>query len=148
MGNLRAINDRPHDGLHPGPGNNREQATDNDRRREQRRDADLAVTVWGIDTRGDRFLQEARACNISLTGALLQCLDVDLRSGDVIGILYAGQRARYRVVWVRESDKGLKVQAAIHRLSTDKCPWKDLLTEDLAASPEPADHAPGATHEN
>jgi hypothetical protein len=101
-----------------------------DRRREPRTDVDIALTVWGVDTRGDRFLQEARAREISLSGALLSGLDSELRSGDVIGILYAGKKARYRVVWVRQSGTSRKVQAAVHRFTTDECPWKDLLAED------------------
>ena len=103
-----------------------------DRRREPRIDADLPLTVWGIDTRGDRFLQQAYARDISLSGALLSGLDAELRSGDVIGILYAGKKARYRVVWVRESGNGLKVQAAVHRIARDECPWKELLAEESA----------------
>lgn len=116
-----------------------------DRRREPRADADLGLVVWGVDTRGDRFLQEARARDISLSGALLTGLDAELRSGDVIGILYAGKKARYRVVWVRHSGTSDKVQAAVHRFPADVCPWKELLTEEHAdteaavdpAAPEP-----------
>jgi hypothetical protein len=118
MGTLRTID---------GPGK--------DRRRETRSDVDVDVTVWGVDTRGDRFLQEARARDISLSGALLWGLDSELRSGDVIGVLYAGKKARYRVVWVRQSGNSQKVQAAIHRFADDECPWKELLTE---AQPEAA----------
>jgi hypothetical protein len=113
MGNLRTID-----------GGNK------DRRREPRTDVDIVLTVWGVDTRGDRFLQEARAREISLSGALLSGLDSELRSGDVIGILYAGRKARYRVVWVRQSGTSHKVQAAVHRFTTDECPWKNLLAED------------------
>ncbi len=113
MGNLRTID-----------GGNK------DRRREPRTDADIALTVWGVDTRGDRFLQEAHAREISLSGALLFGLDSELRSGDVIGILYAGKKARYRVVWVRQSGTSHKVQAAVHRFTTDECPWKTLLPEE------------------
>jgi len=113
MGNLRTI-DEGH----------------KDRRREPRTDVDIVLTVWGVDTRGDRFLQEARAREISLSGALLSGLDSELRSGDVIGILYAGTKARYRVVWVRQSGTSHKVQAAVHRFTTDECPWKDLLAEE------------------
>jgi hypothetical protein len=101
-----------------------------DRRREPRSDVDIVLTVWGVDTRGDRFLQQARAREISLSGALLSGLDSELRSGDVIGILYAGKKARYRVVWVRQSGTSRKVQAAVHRFTTDECPWKDLLAEE------------------
>ncbi len=112
-----------------------------DRRREPRVEVDLPLTVWGIDTKGDRFLQQAHARDISLSGALLSGLDAELRSGDVIGILYAGKKARYRVVWVRESGNGLKVQAAVHRIAPDECPWKELLAEeqpDDAPSERPA----------
>jgi len=107
----------------------------NDRRRETRVEAEIVLTIWSVDTQGDRFLQEARARNISLSGALLSGLDAELRSGDVIGILYAGKKARYRVVWVRESGNGLKVQAAVHRIAPDECPWKDLLDEEHSDDP-------------
>jgi hypothetical protein len=107
----------------------------NNRRREPRIEAYLVLTVWGVDTRGDRFLQEARARDLSLSGALLSGLDAELRSGDVIGILYAGKKARYRVVWVRESGNGQKVQAAVHRIAPDECPGKDLLNEEQSDDP-------------
>ena len=108
-----------------------------DRRKEARTEVDLALTVWGVDTRGERFLQEARARDISLSGALLSGLDAELRSGDVIGILYAGKKARYRIVWVRHSGTSHKVQAAVHRLEADACPWQDLLSADQEAAPPP-----------
>ena len=127
MGNLRSIDRRDSDGQ------------SKDRRREPRTDIDLGLTVWGVDTRGDRFLQEARAREISLSGALLTGLDAELRSGDVIGILYAGKKARYRVVWVSQSGTSDKVQAAVHRFAADECPWKELLAthppDTAAASP-------------
>ena len=107
----------------------------NNRRHEPRIEANLVLTVWGVDTRGDRFLQEARARNLSLSGALLSGLDAELRSGDVIGILYAGKKARYRIVWVRESGNGQKVQAAVHRIAPDECPWKDLLDQEQSDDP-------------
>lgn len=103
-----------------------------DRRSEPRTRADFQVTIWGVDTRGDRFLQEARACDISMSGALLSGIEVDLRCGDVIGLLYLGKRARYRVVWVRYDDGGDKIQAAIHRIEADACPWLELLTKEAS----------------
>src|SRR6266581_9236771 len=108
-----------------------------DRRREARTDADIALVVWGVDIRGDRFLQEARAREISLSGALLSGLDAELRSGDVIGILYAGNKARYRIVWVRYGDENRKVQAAVHRMEPDVCPWRELVVEEEAATSPP-----------
>jgi hypothetical protein len=115
MGNLRSI-DGPH----------------KDRRREPRTDIDIGLTVWGVDMRGDRFLQEAHAREVSLSGALILGLDCELRSGDVIGILYRGKKARYRVVWVHFSGTSDKIQAAVHRFAPDECPWKELLQEEPA----------------
>ena len=89
----------------------------------------LQVMVWGVDTQGERFLQEAHAREVSLSGALLTGLDADLRSGDVIGVLYGKKKARYRVVWVRYDGGGEKMQAAVHRMSADECPWRELLNE-------------------
>ena len=106
-------------------------ASSRDRRREPRTTADIALTVWGVDTRGERFLQVARARDISLSGALLSGLDAELRSGDVIGILYATRKARYRVVWVRYDETGDKMKVAVHRLTADECPWLALLGEEL-----------------
>lgn len=100
-----------------------------DRRREPRWSANLQVTVWGVDVQGERFLQEAQARDISLSGALLTGLDADLKSGDVIGILYGKKKARYRVVWIRYDAGGEKMQVAVHRMSADECPWRELLNE-------------------
>ncbi len=108
-----------------------------DRRREQRTRIDIALLVWGVDTHGERFLQEARARDISLSGALLSGLETDVRSGDVIGILCGKRKARFRVVWVRYDDAGDKMLIAVQRLAADECPWLELLNE----APEP-DSAP------
>jgi len=101
-----------------------------DRRSEPRTRADFQITIWGVDTRGERFLQQARVRDISISGALVSGIDVDLRCGDVIGVLYVGKKARYRVVWVRYDDGGDKIQAAIHRMEPDVCPWLELLAKE------------------
>ena len=106
-----------------------------DRRSESRTHANFAVTVWGVDTRGERFLQEAQVRDISFNGALLSGIEADLRCGDVIGLLYLSRKARYRVVWVRYDDMGEKIQAAIHRMEADPCPWDELLKAESAAHP-------------
>ena len=83
--------------------------------------------------RAERFLQEAHARDISLSGALLSGIDADLKSGDVIGILYGKKKARYRVVWVRYDGGGERMQVAVHRMSADECPWRELLSEEEGA---------------
>ena len=105
-----------------------------DRRSETRTVADFSVTVWGVDAHGERFLQEARVRDVSLSGALISGVEVELRSGDLIGVLYAAKTARFRVVWVRYDDSGDKTQAAIHRIEADTCPWLELLTTDAGTT--------------
>jgi hypothetical protein len=100
-----------------------------DRRREPRTPIDITLLVWGIDTHGERFLQEAHARDISLSGALLSGLQTDIRSGDVIGVLCGKRKARFRVVWVRYDDAGDKMLVAVQRLAADECPWLELLNE-------------------
>ena len=112
-----------------------------DRRHESRTLVDLPLTVWGIDTKGERFLQEARAYDISLNGALLTGIDAHLSSGDVIGILYAGKKARFRVIWIRYDASGDKMQAAIHRIVPDACPWRELLAADSESENKAVDDA-------
>jgi hypothetical protein len=104
-----------------------------DRRREPRTQINLGLFVWGIETKGNRFLQEVHAEDISLSGALLSGFETDVHCGDLVGILYLGKEARFRVVWVRCGDQGYGVQAAVRRVESDACPWQDLLgTRDLA----------------
>jgi hypothetical protein len=105
-----------------------------DRRREPRTHADLALLVWGVDIQGERFMQEAHARDISLSGALLSGIDADLRSGDVIGVLCGKKKARFRVVWTRYDGTGDRMQVA-HRVEAEECPWAELLNEkpDTAA---------------
>lgn len=106
-----------------------------DRRSEPRTHANFEVTVWGVDTRGERFLQEAQFRDISFNGALLSGIEAELRPGDVIGLLYLGRKTRYRIVWLRYDDGGDKIQAAIHRVEADPCPWDELLKAESAAPP-------------
>lgn len=105
-----------------------------DRRNEARTPADLELVVWGVDTAGERFVHKARAQNISVNGALLTGLNVALKPGDVIGVLYAGQKARFRVVWVRYDGRESPMQAAVHRIEPDICPWLDLLSNCAAGA--------------
>ena len=105
-----------------------------ERRREPRIDASFSVRVWGVDNDGKQFSQDVEARNVSVSGALISQLDHELRCGDLIGVEYAGKKARFRLVWVRNSGDLHKVQAAIHRVNGDECPWRDLLPAEEASA--------------
>jgi len=101
-----------------------------DRRREPRTETELTLIVWGVDTQGERFVQEVRARDISLRGALLSGLTAELRSGDVVGILYGTRKARYRVVWIRYDGTDGGTLVAVHRMEADVCPWLEVLAQE------------------
>jgi hypothetical protein len=91
------------------------------------------VRVWGTDAQGERFLRDVTAGEVSLSGALLSHLKVEIRIGDVVGVAYAGKSARYKVVWVRDCGPEKGIQAAVQRMPTDECPWRERLNEFKAA---------------
>ena len=92
-------------------------------RQEQRAQRDLAVQVSGRDSNGTAFTQSVTASNISRSGALLSGLSRGIRSGDLLWVEYEKRKARFRIVWVRDSQSGLKTQAAVQRLEKEECPW-------------------------
>lgn len=109
-----------------------------ERRQEPRVPADIAVTIWGLDAHGKAFSQSAVAMNFSQSGALLAEIEHELRCGDVIGVAYAGNRARFRVIWTRRLDSNHQTKVAVHRLSSDACPWKAVLSPGSGClSPNP-----------
>ncbi len=68
---------------------------------------------------------------------MLSGIDADLSSGDVIGLLYAGKKARYRVIWIRYDATGDKMQAAVHRIALRRLiPWRELLPADSDSESE------------
>jgi hypothetical protein len=98
-----------------------------ERRRELRTQADLAVRISGRDASGKLFAQSAVASSISGGGALLSGMAREVRSGDLIWIEYQDRKARFRIVWVRDSESEQKTQAAVHKLEKEECPWKSLV---------------------
>jgi hypothetical protein len=98
-----------------------------ERRQEPRTRADLAVRVSGRDVSGKLFAQVAVASSISGGGALLSGMARKVRSGDLIWIEYQDRKARFRIVWVRDSQSKQKTQVAVHRLENEECPWKNLV---------------------
>lgn len=70
-----------------------------DRRRQSRVFVDLPVQIWGMDANSRPFSQSASLRSISGRGATLQCVDAQLKPGEVIDVLYEGHRGQFRIVW-------------------------------------------------
>jgi hypothetical protein len=92
-------------------------------RSEPRKDERLVVVISGRDKSGQPFAQEAVASSVSESGALLSGITRHVRPGDLLRVEHAGKRSRFKVVWVRDSESRQLIQAAVHRVNTEPCPW-------------------------
>ena len=90
---------------------------------ETRIDRRLVVTILGRDKSGQPFAQEAIASSVSESGGLLSGITRHVRPGDLLWVEHAGKRSRFKVVWVRDSESQQLIQAAVHRVDTEPCPW-------------------------
>jgi|SRR5512132_2828577 hypothetical protein len=94
-----------------------------EQRSEPRKDKHLVVTINGMDKSGHSFTQNAIASNLSKSGALLSGITKQVRSRDLIWVEHRGKWSRFKVVWVRDSESHQLIQAAVHLLNTEACPW-------------------------
>jgi hypothetical protein len=92
-------------------------------RHEARTNGSLVVTINGRDKTGEFFNEQVLASRISKSGALLSGLSRHLRLGDVISLAYDGKQSRFKIVWLRDSESHHLIQAAIHLLKAETCPW-------------------------
>jgi hypothetical protein len=102
-----------------------------ERRKESRFRLSLPVRVAGVDDMGAPFAVGATATSLSLSGALLNGLEVELRCGDTLVVEYEGRRARFRIVWVLSPGPGLGIQVAIHKVNFQPCPWAEALPAEF-----------------
>lgn len=100
-----------------------------ERRNELRVAAELPVRIRAVNQHGGCYSQLVVARNVSGAGALLIGLEMELRCGDLVLLQYGAQRARYRIVWTRDSGGPQRILAAVQRLEEDYCPWQDLLNQ-------------------
>jgi hypothetical protein len=98
-----------------------------ERRREDRKALDLAVTVSGRDANGLPFCEYVLASSVSVAGALLSGITRPIRSGDYVSVEYNSRKCAFRVVWVRDSDSPHLIQAAVHRCGAEASPWADIV---------------------
>src|SRR6202035_2054421 len=94
-----------------------------DRRCQSRVFVDLPVQIWGMDTYSRPFTQAASLRSISGRGATLQCVDAQLKPGDVIDILYRGTKAQFRIVWCGKPGTEMAGEGWLENLSSDGRLW-------------------------
>lgn len=103
-----------------------------ERRKEPRVRRELCVQVSGVDARCVNFREDVVASNLSRSGALLTKVHADLRSGNLVAVEFGGRHAYFRIVWVMESREMEGRLVAIHKLTSQLCPWEEILLGEAA----------------
>jgi hypothetical protein len=94
-----------------------------EKRPESRVSADIPVRIWGMDADGHAFFQNAVAGNLSSEGARLSHLSHSLKVGEIIGIQHTDKKARFYVMWVKNSQAPGRNEAGVRILPQNTAPW-------------------------
>jgi len=97
------------------------------KRLEVRFDMALKVRIWGLDTDGQVFEEEATTIDVTTTGARLRGVTRSLHRGCVIGIRHRNSSARYRVTWVGPAEGGAEREIGVQLLEGGKFIWGRVL---------------------
>lgn len=100
-----------------------------DKRPESRVSADIPVRMWGMDADGRPFFQNALAGNLSSRGAQLTRIRHTLKIGDIIGIQHGEIKARFTVIWVKNSVAPGRNEAGVEILAQQPSPWGEITKE-------------------
>jgi hypothetical protein len=83
------------------------------KRRERRHTVPIIVRLWGLDSDGKVFSQNARTLDIASNGARLFGVTAALERGFIVGLQCGNMRARFMVVWVGEKGSSREGQIGL-----------------------------------
>jgi hypothetical protein len=101
------------------------------RRREDRVALSVPVRIWGLDTDGKPFSQQAQTIDITRLGARLRGATCSVGTGDIIGVQHVKEKARFRVTWVGKPGTPDQGQIGIHCVEPTKFIWGITLPKAL-----------------
>lgn len=101
-----------------------------EKRPESRIAADIPVRIWGMDSDGKPFFQNAMASNLSSEGALLAKVHHTLKQGEIIGIQYGDKKARFEIKWLKAVGVPKTFEAGVQLLAGQTVPWAEVAGKD------------------
>src|SRR5208282_1858594 len=101
-----------------------------DKRQETRREAEIIIRIWGMDSEGRAFFQNVKADNVTTEGASLSGISHPLKMGDVIGVQYGERKARFKIMWLVDRGTVRKIEAGIQVMDGQCAPWIELAQTD------------------
>jgi hypothetical protein len=76
-----------------------------------------------MDANSRPFTQAASLRTISGRGATLQCVDAQLKPGDIVDVLYLGAKAQFRIVWCGRPGTAMAGEVGVENLSVNVRFW-------------------------
>jgi hypothetical protein len=105
-------------------------------RGEYRKQVALSVRIFGTDANGRIFSESVSTVNVSLEGAMLKGLNRPIKPGEIIGLTYGANKARFRVQWVGQPGSAQEGCFGVHSLIPEKCLWDVPLPPKTVRSAE------------
>jgi hypothetical protein len=103
--------------------------------REQRKQVALTVRIFGTDSTGRVFSDSVSTVNVSFEGAMLSGVNRSIQAGEIIGLTYGKNKARFRVQWAGQPGTPNQGRLGIQNVMPTSCIW------DLPLQPRNAQEA-------
>ena len=107
------------------------------RRREPRKEIQEPVRIFGTNSSGQVFSENAVTVNVSREGAELSGVQAKLNLDEIIGLSYAKNRVYFRVKWIGEPSTPKAGHVGLLNISPEKPLWDFPLP-----APTPDNHQP------
>lgn len=91
--------------------------------REQRKQVALTVRIFGTDSTGHVFSDSVSTVNVSFEGAMLSGVKRPIQAGEIIGLTYGKNKARFRVQWVGQAGTSNQGRIGIQNVLRTNCIW-------------------------
>jgi len=98
-------------------------------RRELRKKVALSVRIFGTDATGRIFSEAVSTVNVSYEGALLNGVNRPIKPGEIIGLTYGKNKARFRVQWAGQPGTAQEGQIGVQHVGPPQCVWGIPLPE-------------------
>jgi hypothetical protein len=105
-----------------------------DRRQQSRTATTFPVRVWGVDGKGQAFLETVSAKNLTEEGAMIMGMPRILRPGDTLQLQYNERVTTFTIVWIGNPASRMGGQVGLIRATYEAPGWTDLKLRRCAAA--------------
>jgi hypothetical protein len=96
-------------------------------RREPRTETKLPVRIFGTDAAGRVFSENVFTLDISREGVRLDGVQVQIKPGDIVGVVHGTNKSRFTVKWAGAPGSPRAGQIGLQNLSPEKDIWEVTL---------------------